>query len=124
VKWPEVQAYWISPVNETIPVKDLHIKEVIRDHQRFGYSLEEIRTIHDRYEEALGSEGYAREIIMRALIKDGWIRIRFVPKSHTWTIQAQKDRKDLETVIKEWWTRLSKVDPIVKHTDLKFSTLD
>lgn len=85
------QAYWISPTGSIIPVEgtaDRHIHVVIQNPEKFGYTLDEIKTLHKKYKEPLGSEGKAREEIMVDLIKQGWIRIRYYDKLYQYSIQV------------------------------------
>jgi hypothetical protein len=85
------KALWISPTGRTIPVEYLHITEIINSPELFGYTLAEIRIIHDKFNEPLGSEANARNEIMSDLIRKGWIRIRYVSKHDSWTVQLNGD---------------------------------
>jgi len=81
-------AFFISPEGEIITVQTSHIAEIIRDPARFGLSKDEIYAEYRQYGEPVGIEGKAREKIISALIKGGWIRIRRYPRdsSKTWRI--------------------------------------
>ena len=81
-------AFFISPEGEVITVQTSHIAEIIKDPACFGLSKDEIYAEYRQYREPLGIEGRAREKIITALIKGGWIRIRHYPRdsSKTWRI--------------------------------------
>jgi hypothetical protein len=86
--FPKAEAYWIDPTGKILPVKTIHIAEVIGTPEAFSYTREQIEEIHAEHGENLGTEGKAREEIMAALLKRGWIRIRYVPKQDSYAIQC------------------------------------
>jgi hypothetical protein len=75
---PNAAAWWISPKGEILPIlgKDTHINNVIKNPQVFGYTIESIQKIYDKYHENIGTEKQAREEIMKHIMDNGWIRIR------------------------------------------------
>jgi len=99
------EAYWITPEGGVISVKTTHIGEIIRTPELFGLTIEEIRSIYEIYGEPIGLEGKAREEIMRKLILQGWIRIRWKPKEYSFTVQMIQSEKT-ETGFKNWLNTL------------------
>lgn len=69
-------AFWISPRGEIHGSTQKHISQVLSDPQKFGISFERIKKLHDQFGEPIGTEGKAREEIIRLLVRKGWIRIR------------------------------------------------
>jgi len=95
------EAYWITPDGKLIAVKTTHIDEVIITPEIFGLKIEDIKALYEKYAEPLGLEGKAREEIMKNLILQGWIRIRWKPKEWSYTVQMHRNEKT-ETNFKNW----------------------
>ena len=69
-------AYFISPKGEIIFSGISHINTIIRYPEKFGFNKEVIEYIYNSYNEKIGQEGRAREQLLIAAFKQGWIRIR------------------------------------------------
>jgi hypothetical protein len=69
-------AYWISPSGEVIEIGSSHIDYIFRNPDTFGLTQDYIREVHTQYNEPLGQEGKARDVIMTDLVREGWIRVR------------------------------------------------
>lgn len=67
--------YWISPDGKIVAVP-LHITAIIDNPQMFGYTEEQLREEFEKHGEPYGSEGKAREKILRDVMRRGWIRLR------------------------------------------------
>lgn len=85
------EAYWISPSGRIIPVTGqvaTHIRAVIKNPAQFGLSREAVLKAYRSHQEPLGLEGKARQEIMAGLLRKGWVRLRYVPRGHGFTIQT------------------------------------
>ena len=82
------EAFWISPKGDIFEVIFSHIRTILDDPQKFDLKKDYILKIYKKYNEKIGIEGKARGEIMLALMKNGWIRIRYSPKQDSWTIQS------------------------------------
>jgi hypothetical protein len=82
------EAYWITPKNEVIPVGQTHIEMIVTNPEKFGLTKDYILKVHKKHKEEIGTEGDAREEIMVGLIKDGWIRVRSLPKDYSIKFQV------------------------------------
>lgn len=70
-------AYWINPYGEILEMKtSKHITEVVQQPEKFGLTKEYIKQKFEEFGEPVGFEGKAREVIMRDVISQGYIRIR------------------------------------------------
>lgn len=96
------EAYWISPKGKILPVPDHHIDLVIENPQVFGTTARKISAVYKKHGEPLHMEGFAREEIMRALIKKGWIRIRYNAKPDAFTIQVFRLDKKTKKRLGKW----------------------
>jgi hypothetical protein len=85
------EAFWISPTGKIIEVRSTHIREVIDNPELFGLELSKIKELYLTFNEPLGFEGKARDIIMKELILNRWIRIRWRPKKCSYTVQMIDD---------------------------------
>ena len=99
-------AYWISPKGEIIDVKTKHISSVIDNPKKFGFDRDFIDYIHDFYGEKIGTEGKAREQIMKVLFKDGWIRIR--QYKNFWTVNVKRMAGRSKSYLTEWAKKVLK----------------
>jgi len=84
------EGYWVSPKGDIITVPHRHINTVVDHPEKFNLTKEEVKKVFEKHKEPLGFEGFAREEIMTNLIKDDWIRIRYIPRSDSFTVQVDK----------------------------------
>ncbi len=99
------EAYWISPRGRIIPVTGqvaTHIRAVIKNPAQFGLSRETVQKAYRRHQEPLGLEGKARQEIMAGLLRKGWVRLRFVPKAHGFTIQTGSLKARQQSHLRAW----------------------
>jgi hypothetical protein len=116
-------AYWISPKGEIIDVPNLHIDVVIQNPEKFGITKDIIQQIFDKHNEHMGvDEGFAREEIMLELLKKGWIRLRFLPKNYTWTVQTFKLGKREQDAIFTGFAQLVKSRIVSRSHGVKILT--
>jgi hypothetical protein len=95
------KAFWISPDGRVMDVGVNHIAAVIRDPKTFKLTTSRIATIYTKHKEPIGHEGNAREEIITALLKKGWIRIREYPNKH-WSVQFPSVSPKIKTFIRKW----------------------
>jgi hypothetical protein len=105
---PWANAYWISPSGKLLPLDDLHIDEIIKSPETFGLTQQKIEETYEKYHETLGKEGEAREELMRDIIKDGWIRIRYYKNAALYSIQVNTLDKDVKDYLWAWASGLLK----------------
>jgi len=101
---PKAPAYWISPVGKILPIMDdeKHIDQIIKNPKAFYLTIEEIQKIYDKHHEELGSEGKAREEIIKNLIFDGWVRIRHYTKQDMFTVNLNRLNKKNKNYLYQW----------------------
>lgn len=76
MKYPIFRSgYWISPHGRFFTVTS-HIDSVIGCPASFGTSEEALRSLYEHYHEPYGCEGLARVIVVKTLVKVGWLRSR------------------------------------------------
>ena len=91
--------FFISPIGKLIPVASngTHIKTVINNPAKFKLKKADIEKTFKQHKEKMGSEGTARDEILKGLTKTGWIRLRRYPRY--WSIQfARMNRKVMKTI--------------------------
>ena len=94
-------AFFISPRGETLFVKTNHIGTVISDPQRFGLTIEEIRSRYSDYKEQIGTEGTARREILIQLVSKGWIRLRRYPNQY-WSVTLKSFPQNTAVRLRNW----------------------
>jgi hypothetical protein len=98
-------AYWISPRGEVVEVNTNHIDVIIKNPEKFGYKRDQIQAIYDKYDEPLGKEGEAREEIILALVKKGYIRIRKYG-NQGYTLNIGRMTKKVKDILFDWASKL------------------
>jgi len=84
-------AYWISPRGEILDIAgQMHIQTVIERPEKFGLTKEYIDKLYADFDEPMGTEGKAREQIILALVKRGWIRTRLYRKQYFWAMNINR----------------------------------
>jgi hypothetical protein len=101
---PKAPAYWINPIGHILPIFDdeKHIDQIIAKPKAFGFNIDEIKMLYDAEGEIVGSEGKAREKIIKELLKIGWIRIRYYSKQDYFTLNVNKLNRKEKNYIYEW----------------------
>ena len=82
-------AHWIAPDGERLNVCTSHIAAVIADPGRFGVTQKWLRAVYAEHGEGdrFGCEGQAREVIIRHVVSEGWIRTRrYIRPSSYWSL--------------------------------------
>ena len=98
-------AYWISPKGEVLPVGTNHIDIVIKNPEKFGYTMEKIQALYDKHGEDMGREGKAREEIIIDLVRKGWIRIRRY-RNDGYSVNVGKMTKKVKDTMYDWANKL------------------
>jgi hypothetical protein len=80
-------AFFIDNKGKIIPVKSTHIQTIIDSPSKYGLSKQKILIEYIKTNEKIPSEGKARNKIILELLKKGFVRIRYNPKSACWRIQ-------------------------------------
>ena len=104
-----VEAFWISPKGEIIEVPDKHILRVLDDPQKFGISPEEIEDEYQAQKEEMGIEGIARINIIKRLIREGWIRLRYHPRSASWTANVPLVDETIKNHLYHWANHMLRI---------------
>lgn len=101
---PKAPAYWIDPLGRILPIFNdaKHIDQIMLKPKAFGLDIDEIKTIYDAEGESLGSEGKAREKIIKELIQQGWIRIRHYDRQDIFTVNVFRLNKKNKDYLYQW----------------------
>lgn len=96
------QAYWIAPEGTIYAVPHSHISFMAEHTELFGITREDYLERYRSHNEKPGWEGKARRELMTEAIERGWIRLRFVPKSATWTIELWEMNDTAKQNFERW----------------------
>lgn len=96
-------AFWYKN-GKVKEVNNYHISDIIGDAEAFGLTRKEIEEIYKKHNERFGTEGKAREEIMKKVMENGWIRVRqYISQGGArWTINFHsftKQKKDIQNMI-------------------------
>jgi hypothetical protein len=112
-------AYWIDPYGTVIPLtEDRHIHEIILHPDKFGLTKKEIEAVYKKYKEPVGTEGNAREKIMGDLMAKGWVRIRYITRDDSFTVQVYSLDKRQKENIYDWAGLAVKQGGAAKYTGI------
>ena len=67
--------YWVNE-ETALRVESSHVQALIDEPSRFGLSESHIEETYARHGEQVGSEGLARDELLREAAANGWIRVR------------------------------------------------
>jgi len=84
------EGYFIAPSGDIIPIETTHIDAVLKNPEKFRTTKEELLKVYDKYDEKYGLEGKAREEILANFLKEGWIRLRYIPRNDVFTAQLNR----------------------------------
>ena len=117
---PKASAYWISPQSKVIPMDNhkKHIDLIMSNAEVFGLTDEEIKAIYNSENEIIGTEGKAREQIIKKIISQGWIRIRHYRRPDIFSINVYK--LDNKSILYKFAADMIKQGE--KFTDVKIDT--
>ena len=79
-----VEAYWISPNGELLPVSGSHVNEVMKKPSAFGLTKNYLNEVFASHSE----DNLAREELAVGLVRHGWIRIRYYTHIDTYMIEV------------------------------------
>lgn len=65
-----------------------HINFIFTFPEIFNYKKDQIVSVYKKFSEPLGFEGKARAEIIRSMLTENWVHIRFFPKSGSWIFNA------------------------------------
>ena len=121
-------AYWLLPkrINGSsfITVPTRHINDIIKHPKKFGETKESVEKEYQKYNEPIGLEGKARDIIIQRVLKRGFGRIRFDMRSQKWSIQIWKLSPKYNDRIFEFAMDASKLRNVSKESNVFIHILD
>lgn len=110
------EAFFVTPYGKVINIQTTHIDSIIKNPKVYGYTIEKIKEIYNKYNEKLGVEGKARDEIIKSLINKGWVRIRRYPNKQ-WSITINKMNKKIENFLYRFMNAILKGIAGFKETD-------
>jgi len=109
------EGIWITKDGKYIDAPISHILTAIKNPDVFGITQEEINAIYDKYGERYYMEGKAREEVIRALLKKGFIRVRAYPNRY-YTVNVEKLVDKVKRLITDWASDLAYTDQGIFNT--------
>lgn len=117
-------AFFISPSGKIVPTSATHVATVISKPKQFGMTREQIDSIYKKHKEKPGSEGNAREDLLRQLISKGWIRVRKYNRPDRWSVNVSRLNKRTKDRIYRWAKALLKSNKGAKYDEVHIVALD
>jgi hypothetical protein len=107
-------AFWVSPLGQAVQVTATHIEMICSHPERFGLTAAQLRDVFARHGEKWAIEGKAREEILLALIKRGWIRTRNYGNDG-WTLNVGEDSPAARRKTACFFGQLLERNPRIKY---------
>jgi hypothetical protein len=95
-------AWWISPKGLIKSVGISHVRDVVDCPEAFGLDAGYVHDLYKKYNEPLGFEGKARDIIVEGLIRRGWVRIRYIPIEDVYSVEVNRLTGAVKDYLAEW----------------------
>ena len=90
--------YWLSE-SGAVPVERDHAETVLAEPEKFELDRESVMALYRSHDEPPGSEGFARDEVIRMAAKKGWIRVRIHNTAgHYVMLQGYEPEKQLERI--------------------------
>jgi hypothetical protein len=93
--FPEAAAgngYWVHGNDVYDMTTDIHVKFIEENPKLFDITSEMVKKIYDKHHEKIGSEGEAREELIKLVANNGWLRVRHYERPDYWSIQCDSTR--------------------------------
>ena len=91
--------YWIHDHTVYDVTTSTHVRFLIEHTDLFQISMDTIRIIYGLRDEPIGTEGRARDELIKLATTRGWVRIRHYSKpTDYWSIQADSSLKRKQTI--------------------------
>ncbi len=116
--------YWINQNGKILRQHNVtHIRQVVNNPKVFGIKRDWIEQVYKKYNEPVGTEGSAREEIMKFIFKKGFIRIRLYINQF-WSVTLYNFNRKAKKSLSKWAEDASKENVAgpympVKILDLK-----
>lgn len=106
-----MEGYWVKGDTVYDLTTSKHINFIRENPEAFGYTKEELNAIYAKHGEKIGTEGKAREEIIKEVSKMGWLRVRKYRRPEYWSIQFDNHRRRKKAINNfiEWAMLDSKV---------------
>lgn len=116
-------AYWIDPQGRILKLREpLHINQVTSNPEKFGVTKDYILKTYAKYGEKMGTEGKAREEIIKDVLTRGFIRVRLYPNRY-WSVTTNRYDSKAKKSLKVWATEAQKERFAGPHMPVKITDL-
>ncbi len=97
-----IEAYWISPDDEYYQFTTTHFNYVLVNPSLFGLTSTTIKAEFDKYEEKSNIVPKSERVIIKSLLRKGWVKIQLDPNSNSWTIKYSVRVKNIKKKVHSW----------------------
>ena len=97
-----VYAYWISPGDDHYLFTTTHISYVSDNPSLFGLTSTSIKAEFDKYEEISNAVPKAERVIIKSLLRKGWVKIQLDPNANSWIIKYSVRAKYIKEKVHSW----------------------
>ena len=95
-------AYWISPGEDHYQFTTTHINYVKDNSSLFGLTTTDIQSVYGKHEMKTNAVPKAERVIIKSLLRKGWVKIQLDPNANSWTIKYSVRIKDIKEKVYNW----------------------
>ncbi len=115
--------YWISPEGEIIPIEEHPIKTMVKQPERFNYTIDEMQMLYAKYSDENEVEGEATKTIIVGLIEKGWSYCYRKDVNKDWQAEVYKLDKNTRFNLRSWASYMIEKKDLGLDSQLKFHRL-
>jgi hypothetical protein len=84
-----MNGYWVNGEDVIDVSMSTHIQYILDNLEKFGLDKEEVKKAYEQAGERYGTEGKTREMLIKYVATQGWIRVRhYIRPRDYWSIQC------------------------------------
>ena len=97
-----VYAYWISPDDDHYLFTTTHISYVSDNPSLFGLTSADIQSVYEKHEMKTKTVPKAERVIIKSLLRKGWVKIQLNTNSNFWNIKYSVRVKNIKKKVHSW----------------------
>lgn len=95
-------AYWISPGDDHYQFTTTHINFIKDNPDLFGLTTADIQSSYEKHEGKSTAFHKTEHVIIKSLLRNGWVKIQLDPRANSWTINYSVRVKNIKKKVHSW----------------------
>lgn len=116
-------AFWINPYGKILDIgHGKHITSMTQAPEKFGLSLDDIKSAHAKHGEPMGIEGKAREELIQDAMRRGFMHIRLYPGKF-WAVNVWDANRKTKKALSTWAEKAMDHPGAGKHMPVRITSI-